>query len=182
MADDCKRIKLYLLSMTSAIDWDKLRAVGGPPNELAAEMHESADALEEYGNWRVPCGNPVSVEVDQPPGVRVSEYAVRNAAHSQLGLKYLRITDIAWTDRDYVEVDFPDWALCSLVNGDPIDDADDREAYDAWEKSMLSCGYDLLSPDVLDDHNEFCSRPEFGLACGTTKVRFFKKKGDSDGD
>ena len=182
MDDNHRRIKLYLLSMTATIDWDKLMAAGGPPNELAAAMHEAADSLEEYGDWRVPYGNPVSVEVDQPTGVLVSEYMVRNAAQSQLGLNYLRIRNIAWTDRDYAEVDFPDWALCALVNGDPIDDADDREAYDAWEKSMLSCGYDLLSPDVLDDHNGFCAHPAFGLACGTTKVRFFKKRGDSDGD
>ena len=77
---------------------------------------------------------------------------------------------------DYYECDFPDWALCTLVNGDPLEDAADLEAYDAWEQQMLEQGYDLIGFHVTDDHNEFCAHPEFGLACGTTKVRFFKKK------
>ena len=56
---------------------------------------------------------------------------------------------------DYYECDFPDWALCTLIYGDPLEDTADREAYEAWEQQMLSDGYDLLSPDVRDDHNEF---------------------------
>lgn len=79
-------------------------------------------------------------------------------------------------DDDYYEVDFPEWALCALVNGDPIEDDEDEKTYKAWLDDMIANGYDMLSPEVTEDRNEFCSVPEFGLATSTVKVRFRKRR------
>lgn len=83
----------------------------------------------------------------------------------------------ALEDDDYYEADFPEWALCALVNGDPLENEDDAKTYDVWLKDMISKGYNMVSPEVTDDRNEFCSIPEFGLATSTVKVRFRKRKG-----
>ena len=77
---------------------------------------------------------------------------------------------------DYYEADFPEWALCALVNGDHFEDNDDEMAYNIWLDRMISDGYDMLSPEVTEDRNAFCSVPEFGLATSTVKVRFRKRK------
>lgn len=82
---------------------------------------------------------------------------------------------------DYIEVDFPNWALCCLVNGDPIEDDADLLTFERWEASMRAEGWSLLDFDVTDDTNGFCRNPAFGLACDTTKVRFFRKKGEAHG-
>ena len=83
-------------------------------------------------------------------------------------------------DDDYYEADFPEWALCALVNGDPLEDKDDEMTYNIWLDRMISEGYDMLSPEVTDDRNEFCCVPEFGLATSTVNVRFRKKKKESN--
>lgn len=80
---------------------------------------------------------------------------------------------------DYIEVDFPNWALCRLVNGDPIEDDADSRTFDRWEASMRADGWSMMDFDVTDDTNEFCPYPEFGLACDTTKVRFFRKRSEN---
>ena len=75
---------------------------------------------------------------------------------------------------DYCDVDWPDYAICWLVYGDKSGmNDDDIQAADAFRRQMQKDGY--TSPVVLDDHNEFCRYPAFGLACATTKVRFIKK-------
>lgn len=77
---------------------------------------------------------------------------------------------------DYYEADFPEWALCALVNDDPIENKDDEMTYCLWLDWMISEGYDTKSPEVTEDRNEFCVIPEFGLATSTVKVRFRKRK------
>ena len=79
-------------------------------------------------------------------------------------------------DDDYYEADFPEWAICALVYGDHFEDKDDEMTYNIWLDRMIAEGYDMLSPEVTDDRNEFCSVPEFGLATSTVKVRFRKRK------
>ena len=74
------------------------------------------------------------------------------------------------------EADFPEWALCALVNGDHFEDKDDEMTYNIWLDRMISEGYDMLSPEVTEDRNDFCSVPEFGLATSTVKVRFRKRR------
>ena len=88
--------------------------------------------------------------------------------------------DIIRTAQDdddyYYEADFPEWALCALVNGDHFEDKDDEMTYNIWLDRMISEGYDMLSPEVTEDRNDFCSVPEFGLATSTVKVRFRKRR------
>lgn len=79
-------------------------------------------------------------------------------------------------DDDYYEADFPEWALCALVYGDPFDNDEDEKTYKAWLDDMIARGYDMLSPEVTEDRYEFCTIPEFGLATSTVKVRFRKRK------
>lgn len=76
---------------------------------------------------------------------------------------------------DYYECDFPDWALCYLVNDDPsaLSDEDKAEA-DAFLDGLVRKGYRTAYPEVTEDKNEFCPYPAFGKACGTVKVRFRK--------
>lgn len=78
---------------------------------------------------------------------------------------------------DYLEVDFPNWALSYLVNADDsaLTDEDKSEA-DRWLGEIHDAGYDTVGPHVTDDTNEFCAHPAFGLACDTTKVRFFRTR------
>ena len=77
---------------------------------------------------------------------------------------------------EYYEADFPEWALCALVNGNHFEDKDDEMTYNIWLDRMISEGYDMLSPEVTEDRNDFCSVPEFGLATSTVKVRFRKRR------
>lgn len=181
-------MKLYLLSFKAEIDWYKLPDVDNEhtAKDVAEALRTAADELEEYSDWKIGRGtagnDPVELDVTQSPDARIMNARILAVAAEHFGIKYLDIADVSWTDREYVTVDFPDWALCTLVNGDPLEDIVDKKSYGDWAKSMLDAGYDLLAPDVLDDHNEFCVIPEFGLGCRTTKVRFFKRKGDRDGE
>lgn len=79
--------------------------------------------------------------------------------------------------RDYYECDFPNWALTYLVNNDPsaLSNEDKADA-DAFLDSLVIEGYDVVRSHVTDDVNGFCAHPAFGLACDTTKVRFYKRR------
>lgn len=78
--------------------------------------------------------------------------------------------------RDYYECEFPNWALSYLVNDDPSALSDeDKAGADAFLESVAGKGHDTVSPHVTDDVNEFCAHPAFGLACDTTKVRFYRR-------
>ena len=52
---------------------------------------------------------------------------------------------------------------------------EDKAGADAFLGAVAGEGYDTVRPHVTDDVNEFCAHPAFGLACDTTKVRFYKK-------
>lgn len=175
-------MKVYLLSLKASLDWNAIPDVDAKhtAEDVAQALRDAADELEDYADWRIGKGtagnDPVVLEIDRSPWVQILDARVMSAAVDRFGLKYMSVDDVGWSERAYRDVDFPDWALCTLVNGDPLENAEDRQSYDAWERRMLADGYDLLSPDVLDDRNEFCAHPEFGLGSGTTKVRFFKKE------
>lgn len=82
-----------------------------------------------------------------------------------------------------VTVDFPEWALPYLVNGDAsgLEDSD-LLLVGEWLQGMLEEGYSGLDYEVTEDRNEFCPHPEFGLACSTVKVMFFKRKENDEMD
>lgn len=175
---------VYLLSLKASPDWNALPDVDAKhtAKDVAQALRDAADELEDYADWRIGQGtagnDPVVLEIDWSPSFPVLVDRVMSAAAERFGLKYLRVDGVDWSDRAYRDVDFPDWALCTLVNGDPLEDDEDRRTYDDWTRRMLADGYDLLSPDILDDRNEFRAHPAFGLACGTTKVRFFKREAE----
>lgn len=168
---------VYLLGFKARVDWNSLP--GGSTAKVVAEaLREAADELEEYADWK-PGGifnfEPMEIEV-QTESIEEADNAIRDKVKADFGIKYLEIGDIEWTDRDFTVVDFPEWALCTLVNGDPLESAEDINDYGAWEKRMVGQGYSMNDFEILDDRNEFCANPAFGLAGATTKVRFFKDR------
>lgn len=171
-------MKVYLLRFTAELDVDSLPVVGGATTtkDVVAALRDAADEVEDYSDWQVERGNDAAV-LDVKDTDNDSELVdeIKDAVREHFGLKYVSVGDVSATTRGYRTVKFPNWALCTLVNGDPLEDDGDRRVYESWEEDMLKAGYDLLSPDILDDCNEFCPCPEFGLACDTTKVRFFKR-------
>ena len=71
------------------------------------------------------------------------------------------------------EYDIPEWALYALEYGVDEDgslDEDDRRLILDFQKRFPK-GYFM----VIDwcDYSEFNTRPEFGLACKTYKVKFY---------
>ena len=81
---------------------------------------------------------------------------------------------------DYIEDNFPTYALCYVVNGDASGiDTEDQEACDAWS-ARLEAQLRRDYPDAVDitllfedgDGDEFTPCPAFGLACGTVKCAY----------
>ncbi len=68
----------------------------------------------------------------------------------------------------HAEYDIPTWAICALVNGDPIYDDDDERLFNQWDDNEFSGG--VFSFNVSDEVEEFNIDPEFGLPCETVKV------------
>ena len=166
--------KVYLLGFQAQVDWNALP--GGSTAKVVAEaLREAADEIEEYADWKPGLDQFHPLEVDvETKAIEEADKAIRAKIKADFGIKYLEIGDLKWTDRDFTVVDFPEWALCHLVNGDPLETADDINDFGAWEKRMVEQGYAMNDFEVLDDRNEFCANPAFGLAGSTTKVRFFK--------
>ena len=71
-------------------------------------------------------------------------------------------------------VDFPQWALCQLINGDDSSLSDDEidmisDFQYNWNVAAKNMGgHVVFSP--TGETNEFCRFPEFGLACATEKL------------
>lgn len=75
--------------------------------------------------------------------------------------------------RDWYDAQFPNWGMCYLVNGDRSALTDeDAKMVDDFAATMREEGYTEMR--VTDDVNEFCAHPEFGLACDTTRIRYYK--------
>ena len=168
---------VYLLGFQAQVDWNALPD-GSTVKIVAEALREAADELEEYADWK-PGGmfnfEPMEIE-GQTKAIEEVDTAIRAKVKADFGIKYLEIGDLKWTDRDFTVVDFPEWALCHLVNGDPLETAEDINDFGAWERRMVEQGYAMNDFEVLDDRNEFCANPAFGLAGSTTKVRFFKDR------
>lgn len=78
---------------------------------------------------------------------------------------------------DYIEDNFPNYALSYVVNGDASGiEQEDVEACDEWIERLtakLRKDYpDAVAIELLfedGEGNEFTRHPAFGLACGTTQ-------------
>lgn len=71
--------------------------------------------------------------------------------------------------------DFPEWAVCHIVNGDDEGLSDgDKALIRTWVEQnvspMAGCSVDT------EKRNEFCSHPEFGLACATYPATFLVRR------
>lgn len=171
-------MKVYVLRASVCVDADKLPDLdNADPHAVVDALRDAADEMEDAIDWMQRRDGHGFVEV---PDGNVTDGAVADAVAASEGFKYLKVTDVNWTDWEFITLDFPNWALCTLVNGDPLESDEDKRAYDAWEAEMKEHGYSLLNFDVLDDTNDFCPYPAFGLACDTTRVRFFKKRGNGN--
>lgn len=158
---------------TAELDRAKLGSNSGHMS-MADELDCASEELREFGDW----SGFKEIHVDD--GDEPEEDRVNEAVTDEFNIAYLTVDhidyDVIEPDDNYYEVDFPEWAVCALVNGDPIEDAEDSAAYAAWRDGMLAKGYDMLSPNVTEDRNEFCANPAFGLATSTVKVGFRKRK------
>ena len=145
----------------------------------ADELDCASEELRESGDWSG------SREIHVDDGDDPEEDRVNEAVTDEFNIAYLTVDhidyDVIEPDDNYYEVDFPEWAVCALVNGDPIEEEIDRRDYDRWVDIMLANGYDVVSPNVTEDRNEFCANPAFGLATSTVKVRFRKRKEEDNG-
>lgn len=74
----------------------------------------------------------------------------------------------------------PQWAVCYLVNSDDSGlTLDDKNTVDDYVDRLRETEHLRLVCPVDGTENEFCSRPAFGLACGT--VDFFAERLRDDG-
>lgn len=158
---------------TAGLNTAKLGSNSGHMS-MADELDCASEELREFGDWSG------SKEIHVDDGDDPEEDRVNEAVTDEFNIAYLTVDhidyDVIEPDDNCYEVDFPEWAVCALVNGDPIEEEVDRRDYDRWVDVMLANGYDMMSPNVTEDRNEFCANPAFGLATSTVKVRFRKRK------
>lgn len=163
---------------TAGLNMAKLGSNSGHMS-MADELDCASEELREFGDWSG------SKEIHVDDGDEPEEDRVNEAVTDEFNIAYLMVDhvdyDVIEPDDNYYEVDFPEWAVCALANGDPIEEEVDRRDYDRWVDVMLANGYDVVSPNVTEDRNEFCANPAFGLATSTVKVRFRKRK-EKDGE
>lgn len=164
---------------TAELDRAKLGS-NSDHTSMADELDCASEELREFGDW----SGFKEIHVDD--GDEPEEDRVNEAVTDEFNIAYLTVDhidyDVIEPDDNYYEVDFPEWAVCVLVHGDPSSlTSKDVVDYIGWRDGMLAKGYDVLSPNVTEDRNEFCANPAFGLATSTVKVRFRKRK-DKDNE
>lgn len=171
---------VYLLAFDVSLDTSILPGFspGDGARRVSDALRQAADELDECADWRAgvwPNGDACPIDV-VPAGDTLSDDDVRAAVREKFGLQYLTVGDVKWTKFKYMDVDFPEWAVPALANGEPLERASDINDYVDWARAMRSAGYSLVDFDVLGYRNEFCSHPAFGLGCATEKIRFFRKQ------